>query len=53
MAMAKQQSWRVVRTSGGYGVLKSTAGAQVSKPTVVRTTEASKRVSNTSTSSGR
>ncbi|WP_375237265.1 hypothetical protein [Microbacterium schleiferi] len=35
--MAKQ-GWRVVKTSGGYGVLKSTAGTKVTKSTVVRPT---------------
>ncbi|MDL5352170.1 hypothetical protein [Microbacterium sp. zg-YB36] len=39
--MAKDK-WKIVKTSGGYGVLKSNAGAKVSKLTIVRprTTEA-------------
>ena len=34
--MAKQQGWQVVKTSGGFGVLKSSAGTKVTKSTIVR-----------------
>ncbi|WP_183043624.1 hypothetical protein [Microbacterium sp. AG790] len=33
--MAKNK-WNIVKTSGGYGVLKSGAGAKTTKSTVVR-----------------
>jgi hypothetical protein len=33
---AESRQWKVVKTSGGYGVLKSVNGATVSKKTVVR-----------------
>ena len=44
VSMAKQESWRVIKTSGGYGVLKSTAGTKVKKSTVVRPNVAGKKV---------
>lgn len=52
-AMAKQQGWRVVKTSGGYGVLKSSAGTKVVKSTVVRPTAVSGNKAQGATKSGR
>lgn len=37
VAMAKNK-WNIVKTSGGYGVLKSQAGTRITKSTVVRPT---------------
>ncbi|WP_187266781.1 hypothetical protein [Microbacterium hatanonis] len=33
---AKSGSWQVVKTSGGYGVLRSVNGSKVTKSTVVK-----------------
>lgn len=33
---AESRKWKVVKTSGGYGVIKSVNGSTVSKQTVVR-----------------
>lgn len=33
---AKSGQWRIVKTSGGYGVLKSVNGSKVTKSTVVK-----------------
>lgn len=44
--MAAQSGWRIVKTAGGYGVLKSTSGSRVTKSTVVKpsTSVSGKRV---------
>ncbi|WP_309067536.1 hypothetical protein [Microbacterium sp.] len=50
---AKSGQWKVVKTSGGYGVLRSINGSTVTKSTVVKpSTVTGKRVS-TSTKIGR
>lgn len=46
--MTKQQEWRVIKTSGGYGVLKSSAGTKITKSTVVRPTAATKKTQGNS-----
>jgi hypothetical protein len=50
--MAKQ-GWRVVKTSGGYGVLKSSAGTKFTKSTVVRPTAVTGKTTQSSAKAGR
>lgn len=47
--MANKSTWRVVKTTGGYGVMKSSSGA--SKTTVVRPSSATSGRASMSASS--
>jgi hypothetical protein len=36
MAAAKSSSWRIVKTSGGFGVQQRVGGAKITKSTIVK-----------------
>jgi hypothetical protein len=51
---AESRQWKVVKTSGGYGVIKSVNGSTVSKKTVLRpaTLTANKRAQTVTSTIG-
>ena len=50
---AKSGSWKVVKTTGGYGVLRSVNGSKVTKATVVKPSSVTGKNSSSAVQSSR